>query len=393
MMRDAAIERAPDPDVLPHALAIITQGLRTPDDAPPTAVAADALIKAASDHRVLVLLGSRLRAAGTLDRWPRPFIHSFHTAERQAIVVDCLREIELTRVLDALAASKIRTLMFKGASLAQLYYPAPQLRPRADTDLLVPAGDIASLDETLIALGYTRQAETSGQLVSYQSHYDKQDRAGVFHAFDIHWKVSNRQAFADSLSFEELWPHRIPVPGFGVHAATVSRVDALILALVHRAAHHPGSRDLLWIYDLHLLAEGMTGDETLRLIDTVYARGLDAIAREGLTLTREWYGTREADEIILALGRQMVGRHAAAAPACGSSQTDLLRHDLNALPSWRARWRLVSEHLFPAPSYMRAKYGVDSNLLLPALYMWRVVAGAPRWLRRDPPNQHPRNYV
>jgi hypothetical protein len=31
---------------------------------------------------------------------------------------------------------------------------------------------------------------------------------------------------------------------------------------------------------------------------------------------------------------------------------------------------------------MRAKYGVRSNLLLPALYAWRVVAGAPKWLRR-----------
>ena len=147
-------------------------------------------------------------------------------------------------VLDALAASAIGTLTFKGAALAHQYYPAPQLRARADTDLLVAADDVAALDQTLGSLGYTRQQETSGQLVSYQSHYDKQDRAGVFHAFDVHWKVSNRQAFADCFSFDELWERRIPIPALGVHAATVSRVDALILALVHRAAHHPGSRDL-----------------------------------------------------------------------------------------------------------------------------------------------------
>jgi Uncharacterised nucleotidyltransferase len=323
-----------------------------------------------------------LRAAGSLDRWPRPFVDAFHKSERQSTVVDCLRQAELIRVLDALADSAIRTLTFKGAALAHLYYRAPQLRARADTDLIVAARDVAALDRTLTAMGYTHQQETSGQLVSYQSHYDKEDRAGVCHAFDVHWKVSNRQAFADCFSFEELWERRIPVPALGVHAATVSRVDALILALVHRAAHHPGSRDLLWIYDLHLLAERMTDEELRRCADLAGSRGLGGIAREGLTLARDWYGTRAAGTILATLDQQPVRRNAAPAPRRGSSQTDLLRHDLKALPSWRARWRLVAEHLFPAPSYMRAKYGVRSSLLLPALYAWRALAGAPKWLRR-----------
>jgi hypothetical protein len=378
--------------VTADATAIIAQGLRSPDIAPPAAADADALVAAALHHRVLVLLGSLLRGAGTLDRWPRQFIDAFAVAERAAVVVDCLRQVEVTRVLDSLSASSISTLIFKGAALAHLYYPAPRLRERADTDLLVPFSDVASLDRALTGLGYTRQQETSGQLVSYQSHYDKEDRAGVCHAFDIHWKVSNRQAFADCVSFEELWERRIPVLALGVHAATVSRVDALMLALVHRAAHHPGSRDLLWIYDLHLLAGGMTDGEIRRLTDVVGSRGLGDIAREGLTLTHDWYGTRAAAEIAAALGREPAGRNAASAPLRGSSQTDLLRHDLRALPSWRARWRLVHEHLFPAPGYMRAKYGVRSNLALPALYAWRAAAGAPKWLRRGA-NQPSGNYV
>jgi hypothetical protein len=379
-----AIDQAPGTEVTPDATAIIARGLRRPD-IPPSALAevdAAALVTAASAHRVLVLLGSMLRAGGSLDQWPSEFVDAFRLAERAAIVVDCLRQVELTRVLDALAASPIGTLTFKGAALAHLYYPAPHMRIRADTDLLVAAADVAALDQTLASLGYTRQQETSGELVSYQSHYDKQDRAGVFHPFDVHWKVSNRQAFADRFMFEELWERRIPIPALGVHAATVSRVDALILALVHRAAHHPGSRDLLWIYDLHLLAEGMTNEEPQRFVDLAGSRGLDDIAREGLTLAHAWFGTRAAEGIITALGRQPVRGTAASAPLRGSSQTDLLRHDLKALLTWRSRWRLVREHLFPAPGYMRAKYGVRSNLLLPALYAWRVVAGAPRWLRR-----------
>ncbi len=188
------------------------------------------------------------------------------------------------------------------------------------------ADDVAALDQTLAGLGYTRQQETSGQLVSYQSHYDKQDRAGVFHAFDVHWKVSNRQAFADRFSFEELWERRIPIPALGAHAATVSRVDALILALVHRAAHHPGSRDLLWIHDLHLLAEGMTDEEVRRFADLAGSRGLDDVAREGLTLAHDWFGTRAAEGIITTLGRQPVRRE------CRVSASSRVQPDRSAAP-------------------------------------------------------------
>jgi hypothetical protein len=57
-----------------------------------------------------------------------------------------------------------------------------------------------------------------------------------------------------------------------------------------------------------------------------------------------------------------------------------LRSDLRALPDWRARARLLQEHLFPSVMYMRARYGVQSNVLVPALYLWRIVRGAPKWL-------------
>ena len=49
------------------------------------------------------------------------------------------------------------------------------------------------------------------------------------------------------------------------------------------------------------------------------------------------------------------------------TQAGVLRLDLGALPSWQARGRLMREVLFPSTAYMRARYGVRSNLLLPGL--------------------------
>ena len=56
------------------------------------------------------------------------------------------------------------------------------------------------------------------------------------------------------------------------------------------------------------------------------------------------------------------------------TQARVLRLDLDALPNWRARGRLIREHLVPPASYMRARYGVQSNVLLPGLYFWRALA-------------------
>jgi putative nucleotidyltransferase-like protein len=365
-----------------NARAAVARGLEAPGAPPVRELDGAALAAAAAQDRVLVLLGTLLRSAGTLHLWPPEVVSAFSAAERAAAAVDCIRQIEMKAVVDALDSQRVRALTFKGAALAHLVYAAPHLRPRTDSDLLVPAGDAAALQATFARLGYERQRETSGRLVSYQHHYGRCDRHGVFHAFDVHVKISNRQSLADRLTFEELWPRRIPLRVFGPSASAPCLVDALLLALVHRAGHHPGSRDLLWIYDLHLLASALTTREHAEVVDLACARGLGQIACEGLRLAHETFGTEAARRIVEALGGRPAGRDAVKVIDAESSESRLLRLDLDALPTWRARGRLLREHLFPAPSYIRGKYGVESNLLLPALYAWRAVAGAPRWLRR-----------
>lgn len=340
-----------------------------------------ALVTAACHHRVFLLLGWILRAAGTLKDWPPEFIGAFLRAEREAVTVDCVRHSELVRVLAELSSAGVRVLPFKGAALAHTHYPAPHVRVRTDTDLLVAAADVPTLEEAFARLGYVRPPETAGRLVSYQSHYQRTDRHGVMHALDVHWKISNMQALADRFTFEELWQSRVPVPALGSSAVTISDVHALLLALVHRAGHHPGSRDLLWIYDLHVLASRLTPEQMLQVQELAGARGLSHIACEGLGLAREWFGTTTVDRAVDALRDRAAHQESAAVIRGPWSQADVLRLDLGALSNWRARGRLIREHLFPSASYMRARYGVRSNFLLPGLYVWRVLLGAPKWLR------------
>jgi hypothetical protein len=53
--------------------------------------------------------------------------------------------------------------------------------------------------------------------------------------------------------------------------------------------------------------------------------------------------------------------------------------DLRALTGLAMRVRLVKQHLFPRPDYVLRKYGARSRILLPYLYLRRIVEGAPRW--------------
>ena len=223
------------------------------------------LIEAAVRHRILLLLGWTLRAAGRLHDSPPEFVETFQRAERAAVIEDAVRHTELVHVLEELSAAGVRALLFKGAALAHRHYPAAYLRVRADTDLLVPATDLPMLERVLGRLGYVHPAETSGRLVSYQCHYHRIDRHGIAHAFDVHWKISNLQVLADRFCWEELWRGRVGVDALGSAAVTPDDVHALLLALVHRAGHHPGSHNLLWIYDLHVLASRLRPEEMTQL--------------------------------------------------------------------------------------------------------------------------------
>ena len=334
-----------------------------------------ALIDMASRHRILLLLGWTLRSAGTLEEWPAELVETFQRAERAAISVDCVRQAELTTVLDASAASGVDALVFKGAALAHTHYPAPHVRPRTDTDLLVREDHLATLEDVLHCLGYVRPAETSGRLVSYQSHYQRTDRHGITHALDVHWRISNFQALADRFTHAELWASRVRLPALGPSAVTVDAIHALLLALIHRAGHHPGSRNLLWIYDLQLLAAGLTVDRRRQFEAMAAARGLGEIVAEGLALTEDTFGDGRMPSVTEAHARR---KH--------RSQLEVLRCDLEALPDWQTRGRLLREHLLPPAGYMRARYGVESNILLPPLYLWRMLHGMPKWLRRGNPD-------
>ncbi len=343
----------------------------------------ESCLAAATRHRVRPLLVWRLHGTKDLAAWPAAVRRALLDAAAGEAALEVARRLELGRLLTAFAAARVPVLLLKGAALAYSVYPEPWLRPREDTDLLVRGADAGRARDVLTAAGYDATPMQSGALVSHQRVYLRIDAAGRRYACDLHWKIANPVAFADLFSPGDLFTSAVSVPIGGVSACIPSRVDALLLACWHRVSHHHDSDDLLWLYDLHLLAGGLSESEAAQFGETARRTGTTAICARGLSLAAERLGTRvpawlgdaaEAGDAVSSPMRAYLRRDA--------RKVDLLAADLRALPDWRSRARLVREHLFPPPAYMYATSGRSNPALLPALYLRRIARGTLAWFRR-----------
>jgi hypothetical protein len=343
----------------------------------------DPFWSAARSESIHLLLIAAARLVGAEKSWHHDAIERAARVLTHASLLAASRELELRRVLDAFAAKGLTCLLMKGAPLAYTHYPDPALRPRQDTDILVHREQVHPIIGVLVSLGYVKAVQTSGDLLTFQARLDFARAARGMHAFDLHWKIANPRVFGDSLEYDALADSAVPVPALGPHARALSTIDALYLACLHRIAHHQDRPDLLWLWDIHLLASSLSDSEADRFVGLAMRARMRAVCCRSLDLASRSFGTARAS----ALSERL--RPAADAPpepsarfiGCGSRPIDLLLADLATLSTWRDRVALIGEHLFPPVSYMRAaspRYGAP---WLPLAYVRRIARGASSWFR------------
>ncbi|MCU1383748.1 MAG: hypothetical protein JWL71_2445, partial [Acidobacteria bacterium] len=240
----------------------------------------EAIVAIAREHRVHLLLAARVPGADL-------------TGEvRDAAALDAAREAELRRLIDALAAAGIRVILIKGAALAQTHYARPDLRPRIDTDLMIAAEARDATARVLAALGYARPVETDGELCVSQMHFERADTTSGRHPVDVHWRISNVLAFRDVLTYADLAREAMALPRLGRHALGPGTVHSLLLACIHRVAHHNNSTQLLWLYDIHVLADALDDRGRDRLMAIADARGVRAVCAASLHAAADAFGGR-----------------------------------------------------------------------------------------------------
>lgn len=326
------------------------------------------LLALARTHRVHLLVARRI-ACGEL-----------RIEARVEALRDGLRVRELLRVGAALEADGCAPVVFKGAALSLTHYQQSWRRPRLDADLLVASVSRARAASALAGLGYLRPPMTAGRHVMHQEMHVRPDPVVGEHVVDLHWRLANPNLLAGLPDHAELRGRaaRVELPDGAVTVA--SPADALVIACVHRAAHHAGSEELLWLYDIHLVASRLTGEEWTLAVNLARRAGVAGVVRRGLELAARAFGEcapAPVREELASAGRE--------------ASTVFLRTDLRPLDRLRADvaalgaaggTRLIAEHLFPPPSYMRQKYGLESAMMLPLAYARRIVRGASGWFKR-----------
>ena len=347
--------------------------------------AEDRFLDAAVAHRCRPLLAWRLRASAELPMWPRTVREGLLGAERAEAALEIFRRRELGRLLRVFAAADVPILLLKGAALAYSLYPEPWLRPREDTDLLVEGSDASRAGELLVSLGYQPALMQRGELVANQRLHVRSEASGLRHDCDLHWKIANPVSFAELLTPAELMRGAESTSLDEVELRCPRRAHALLLACWHRASHHYDSPNLLWLYDLHLLVEGLTDADAAEVLQAARETRTTEVCARGLQLASERFKTRLPTALtdLTDLTAPSTTRRSGAAVYLrpDARRVDLLAADLRSLPTWRQRLRLVREHLFPPADYMLASHPGSTRLRLPALYLWRIARGARSWFR------------
>jgi hypothetical protein len=171
------------------------------------------------------------------------------------------------------AKPPMTTLLLKGAASARTIYPAPELRPRSDLDLLVSPLDRREALTRLFSRGYAQHEKTRGTREDEPGWHEKtlvDPETGE--QIDLHFALS--QASRHRLDAPRLFAASVREPALGAGARLLPPEEAALVC-VHSLVIHELSSPLIALCDLaRLLAKAEPLALVRQAIDVRLGRGL-----------------------------------------------------------------------------------------------------------------------
>jgi hypothetical protein len=342
-------------------------------------------------HGVSVFLAHRAIENGLFQYWPPAIAGRFREKMRAAAVREMGSRPALQEALAALQSAGIRAVLLKGTPLAYTHYPAPHLRERGDTDILVAEDDRLRAHDLLLELGYMSSVAWARHCGSYQLQYLAPKASVLAYDIDLHWRVNDRQVFADAIGFEELWGSAEPVSKLGPHAQAAKPVHALLVACVHRVHHmhvkylvnnaaYWEANRLVWLYDIHALSSAFKEDEWEEFVALALDRGVGSVCDDGLCAAQAHLGTvvhPSVSEELLSRRDKELSRKLLAVVHSDSYRWV----DFSAVENWDDRVRLLADWLWPTKEHMAQKFNVPVERVTVMYYLRRALLWGGRVLR------------
>lgn len=302
------------------------------------------------------------------------------------VALEQLRERDTREVLGLLSGAGVEAFILKGTALAYSLYESPDLRPRSDTDLLIRPESLAAARGAFTSAGFVEAVSSGDEHGLRQTLFTRSGPGGVVHSYDVHWAVTNTPVFSGVLEHDEIRRRAVPLPRLGTEARGLSDVDALLLACVHRVAHHHDSDRLIWLVDIALLRERMTREQHAEFWMRAAERGVVTVCSRSIELADELYARAAAHraEEWLPPGRLLQDERTAAFLDREITHGRVLLANLEALP-WHQRFRRLMQLVFPPAAFIRSRFGVRSRVLLPLFYVVRGARSLAKLFRRAEP--------
>lgn len=297
-------------------------------------------------------------------------------ARRELLARELLHAQVLARLHERMVEAGLCGVLIKGEALARTLYPCAAVRPRHDIDLWVAPADRGPLEVLLRDLGARPQLAACGQWIQPEQLWRVpfgQAAIGI----DLHWQFCSRPALlpalplADVLERSTAW-QLTESSTFGLRLPVLC--DALLLACIHRRAHHRDGERWIWLLDIALLWEQLDAKNREALVAQAVHGAVAALLADALRRVIVLLSTPPDPALLARLdeaARSEPARHLLAAP----QQYSDLRFDVRYASG--RRLAVLRDYLFPPAAYMRTRYADRSVQWLPWLYLRRLLRRLP----------------
>lgn len=333
-------------------------------------------------HGVAGLLADQL---GAMAGWPLAIAKSVRGQAIAQAMWELRHRVVLAELLESFSTAQIVAILLKGTAVAYDLYPSPAARARGDTDVLIDAQDLERARLILQGLGYHRQSADWGDDENHtlQEVWSLARDGETQHHIDLHWQLMNAPALGDFMPFAECLTERVALTRLSPAGFAMDRVRALLHCCAHRAMHfttpyfvdgvtYYGGDRLIWVHDIHLLAEALSDDQWATLCALSEEKGVSAVCLDGLTAAQRFLATKFPGWVSERL-RSATGEAKPSTYLLRSRQFGRAWQDLSSIPDFSGKLAYLRARSLPSPAFIRGKYPRMARMPLPLLYARRML--------------------
>jgi Uncharacterised nucleotidyltransferase len=327
-----------------------------------------------------------LRAVEILARTdvPAPIVEKLRDTYRRNGLAQALAYRELESVLQECAGEKISVVVLKGAAVSKALYPEIALRPFGDLDVLIHRAEALRLREMLLAMGLHEAGVTHGFNLDLQGEMAFFPSRTQEFMLDLHWQLVAPTYYQQRMDLEWFWD-RTEQFSFSASSALILNPTAQFVHLAaHVGLHHQDHVRLIWLYDLALLIMRRGTEIDWRAADAYASKaGLSRPLRAMLDATQARWRIAlppETQELFRASPFALTERAVYAVTTTRFPEARMLSDALST-PGMGHKLHFVRQQLFPGAAYMRTRYRMSNDALLPIYYARRVIESGFKFVR------------